>query len=105
VVVESASGLPDKTHMLTKDKPNPLAQVTFRSNTQSSKTAKGTNSPHWNEELVWEGVTVGGPLEPTFPIAVQVFSEGWGVGRPSLIGSATCDVSASSLKDAAQASS
>jgi len=100
VLVESASGLPDKTHMLSKDKPNPLAEVTILGSTFKTKGLAKTNSPKWQEELVWESVTVGGALEPTFPIAVQVFSEGF--GRTSLIGSATCDVSASSLKDAAQ---
>ena len=88
--------------MYQKYKPSPLAQVTFRDKTQSTKTQKSTNTPRWNEELVWEKVTVGGPLEPTFPLAVQVFSEGWGVGRPSLVGSALHEMSASALRDGVQ---
>jgi len=87
ILVESASNLPDKTKLLQKDRPSPLAQVTFGANSmQSTKVVESTNAPRWNEELVWCNVTVGGPLEPTFPLAVQVFSEGWGMGRLSLIG-------------------
>ena len=101
ILVESASGLPDKTSMLQKDRPNPLAQVTFGAQTQSTKAADSTNAPHWNEELVWDKVTVGGPLEPSFPLAVQVFSQGY-MGRPGLLGSATHQMAAAALKGGAQ---
>ena len=103
ILVQSASGLPDKNNMFyIKEKPNPIAHVTFRGKTLNTKTISSTNTPRWNEELVWEKITVGGPLEETFDIAVQLFNE-TGMGfRNTPIGAGTREVKASALRDGSQ---